>query len=654
VLLPMTKVRILGRRADAEPVLAELHELGLVEIADARDPSALEELDGLHGLDGESARSDRCTELGSLLAKSETLLAELGAEAHVAGRVPAMTVPLDLTMVRAELDHVTAGVEGIDRRLDALHDERLILPGYVEPLRRLLPLVPVLANLDVKALARLGLATVALVLNTDDDQLSEALSQELAEELGNRFELASTPIEDGAMGCLVVLPRAATDTVRAMLGRAAVRSVELPERFAGLSLHETVDAMQRRLQDIEEDVSAAERERQSVLKPHAERLAALHSGLTTELELLRAAGSLAATERVFVADCWVPRAQLRQLRRELNSRLGPTVVLEDKASSPYDPAAPVLMHNDAFARPFESLVRFLGLPRAGSLDPTLVTALFLPLMFGAMVGDIGYGAALLALGIFARRKLAARAVRTPEVRALVRVLLLGAAWSVVFGLLYGEFFGDLGQRVIGDFALWRYRPSAEALEPLLLFSVAVGAVHVVLGLAMGAWQAAHFREPRVLLDKLGTLLALAGLFGLAGWAVDHLPTGALTPSVAAVLVGLVLVMSLHGALGIVTGALDLMGRIGNILSYLRLAAVGLASAHLAGVANQLGEVGPIWLGVVVAAFFHALNLALASFSPMIQSLRLHYVEFFGVFFVTGGRAFNPFGGSPGREIAPTT
>src|SRR6185437_5613267 len=289
------------------------------------------------------------------------------------------------------------------------------------------------------------------------------------------------------------------------------------------------------------------------------------------------------------------------------------------------------------------LVGFLELPRAGSVDPTLLMTILLPLMFGAMVGDVGYGALLFVFAAFAGRKLMSRAAATPEIASLVRVLLLGAAWSVVFGVLYGEVFGDLGTRMFGDWALWHERPSAVALQPLLLFAVALGAAHVGLGLGLGAWQAIRFREYRVLLDKVGAILALAGLLGLAGWTMGGLPAGAVAPAVGVTAVGLVLVMSLHGSLGIATGALDLLGRIGNILSYLRIAAVGLASAHLANVANELGSVGPIWMGVLVAIFFHTLNLGLAAFSPMIQSLRLQYVEFFGTFFVGGGRAFTPFG-----------
>ena len=336
----------------------------------------------------------------------------------------------------------------------------------------------------------------------------------------------------------------------------------------------------------------------------------------------------------------MPRPDLDRLRRELEQRIGPEVVVEELETTGREREAPVLMRNTRLARPFELLVRFLDVPRAGSLDPTILTAIFLPLMFGVMVGDVGYGVLLLGLALLGRRKLRHR---SPVMASLASVLVLGSVWSIVFGVLFGELFGDLGKRLWGDWAVWMYRPGAEALEPLLLFAVAIGAAHVVLGVLLGLWQAARFREHRAALDRLGTLLVIGGLFGLAGWAADHLPGAALTPAVGAIVVGLVLVMSLHGALGVVMGPLELVGTLGNVLSYLRLAAVGLASAYLAIVANELAGAGPIWMGLLIAAFFHALNLALAAFSPMIQALRLHYVEFFSKFLAGGGRPFRPFG-----------
>ena len=124
----------------------------------------------------------------------------------------------------------------------------------------------------------------------------------------------------------------------------------------------------------------------------------------------------------------------------------------------------------------------------------------------------------------------------------------------------------------------------------------------------------------------------------------------MTPAVAALVVGVVVACVSQGALGLLLGPLDLLGALGNVLSYLRLAAVGLASTYLAEVANQLGARGPLLLGLLVATLFHALNLALAAFSPTIQALRLHYVEFFGQFYEGGGRLFAPLGGAVAAAI----
>ena len=643
MLLPMTQVRILGRQRDVERVVGELHQLGLVEIADARESQAVEPLGG------EEDRSARAAELRLLAARTDGLLAEI-ADDPAPSTTTLAERPVDTDAIRAELELLSPQVDALRGRLDALRDERLVLPGYLEPLRRLLPLVPELADLDDEKLRRLRLGTTALVLNTDDERIVDALRGELAEELGDRFALVWTHVEDGAIGCLVVFPQDHQQRVHALLGRAQVRQAALPEAFGRLSLRAAVDAMGRRLTELPEAIAAVERERDALLLPHAARLGDVRALVASEIERLEAAERFGATRRAFVAVCWIPRRRLARLRREIEARLGDAVLVEDLATSPRDPQAPLLMRNSRPARPFEPLVKFLELPRAGALDPTLLMALFLPLMLGAMVGDVGYGAILLTLGVLARRSLRARG---SAFASITWIVMAGAAWSIVFGVLFGELFGDLGHRLFGDWALWRYRPAAETLEPLLLLSVALGAAHVALGLALGAWEAIRFGEHRELFDKLGALLVLAGLFGLAAFAADRLPSTALTPSVAAAIVGLVLVMSLHGALGLITGPLALIGFIGNILSYLRIAAVGLASAHLAGVANELGTVGPIWMGVLVAVFFHALNLALAVFSPTIQALRLHYVEFFGTFFVGGGRPFTPFGHAPEREI-PTS
>lgn len=312
-----------------------------------------------------------------------------------------------------------------------------------------------------------------------------------------------------------------------------------------------------------------------------------------------------------------------------------------------DEEPPVLMRNRAPARPFESLVKLLQMPRYGTIDPAMLMLIFLPLFFGMMLGDVVYGLILIGVAAYVRR----RASGTGFVHDLSRVLIFGGMWTVVWGVVYGEYLGDLGHRLFGIEPIWINRE--EAIEPLLLFSLAVGAVHVVLGLVLGIWQARQMKDRHKLGERVGMLIALIGLFAIAGAAAGMLPDSFMTPAIAAAIVGMVLLIAAGGVMGLLMGPLEVMGTIGNVLSYLRIAAIGLASVYLARVANELGVAAPLWLGVIVASLFHGLNLVLGVFSPTIQALRLHYVEFFGKFYESGGKAFRPFGADGNDQLRPT-
>src|SRR5690606_25023992 len=118
--------------------------------------------------------------------------------------------------------------------------------------------------------------------------------------------------------------------------------------------------------------------------------------IAAELDRLEAVGRLGATARTFVAVGWTPAERLPLLRRELERAARGELELEElRPEEGQEP--PVLLENPRPARPFELLVRLLDLPRARTLDPTLLMALFLPLMVGVMVGDIVYGTLLLVL-----------------------------------------------------------------------------------------------------------------------------------------------------------------------------------------------------------------------------------------------------------------
>ncbi|MGH2606288.1 MAG: V-type ATPase 116kDa subunit family protein, partial [Anaerolineales bacterium] len=265
-------------------------------------------------------------------------------------------------------------------------------------------------------------------------------------------------------------------------------------------------------------------------------------------------------------------------------------------------------------------------------------ALFLPAFFGMILGDVGYGAILLGASLWLRRRL----FRAAALRDLATVLALGSAWGILFGFLYGEAFGTLGE-TFGLHPIWMDRSDPATVSSLMLFSIGVGVVHTLLGLILGVWHAVRNRSRHLLLERGGMLVGLIGLLGAASAVAGLFPRGFVTPGLSLVIVGVALLGASLGWVGVIAGPIEFLGLIGNVLSYLRLAAIGLASVYLARVANDLaGSLGSAMLGVLVAVLIHALNLAMGAFSPGIHSLRLHYVEFFRKFYEGGGRPYQPF------------
>ncbi len=320
---------------------------------------------------------------------------------------------------------------------------------------------------------------------------------------------------------------------------------------------------------------------------------------------------------------------------------GPTVIVETVAHEEWgaeDP--PVVLSNPRLFRPFEKLIGLLPLPKYGTIDPTPFVAVFFPLIFGMMLGDVGYGLVLAALALL----LHARAKPGSLLRTAAEIAGPCAAFAIIFGVLFGEYFGDLGTRLFGVHALIFDRETA--VFATLALAVGLGVAHVVLGLVLGAITAFHKQPKHALGSGVSAVMVLLVVAALLA-AFEVLPSRLFTPAVIALLVAFPVLVFAEGLIAPV----ELLSTLGNVLSYARIMAIGTASVMLAVVANQMvGAVGSTVVGLVFALLFHLVNFGIGLFSPAIHALRLQYVEFFGKFYSPGGRPYEPFGHRPAPSL----
>lgn len=357
------------------------------------------------------------------------------------------------------------------------------------------------------------------------------------------------------------------------------------------------------------------------------------------------------TESTTIIEGWVPDGDFKRICDEIRKYRGFPIELQKQA----DERAPTKLRNIRAARPFEELVRLIGVPKEGGIDPTLFLAITFPLFYGVMLGDAGYG---LLIFLTCALALKLRWVKKKSgMGDLTRIIMISSAFAIVFGLLFGEFFGDLGQTLFGMKPLLFER--TQNIQFLLIVALGVGIAHISLGIILGFAEELHEKGIwHAVCSKLSWLVIEAGALVLvAQYAGLFLRSVTKIPAIIAIVLGIVLLITGEGAMGI----LELISFVSNVLSYTRLVAVGLASAYLPIVVNQFA--GMVWglklgfvpIGILLALLIgiigHGTSIALGILASFIHSARLHYVEFFGKFYEGGGETYKPFAIS-GRESTP--
>jgi V/A-type H+-transporting ATPase subunit I len=381
----------------------------------------------------------------------------------------------------------------------------------------------------------------------------------------------------------------------------------------------------------------------------------------------------ATTEETFITEGWVPEDRAERVRDALEKATDGKIYIEDLEIDD-DTAVPVEYENPSFARPSQLLMDLYGRPRYSELDPTLLLAIVFPIFFGMILGDVGYGAVLLALSLGLRKFLKGEGGRN-----LLKVLGVSSISSIIFGVLYSEFFGfslpwapvifsrhlNIGGAASGH--------GPQVVE-LMIVAIWIGILHITLGRLIGVRNARSLyhgkHATKAMISNLGWLGVMWGILLLI-WAffpiplmpdLTGLPVVAMGFNVSAV-AGIVLLVA--GVIGIAQEnpleIVELPTIVSHVLSYARLTAVGLSSVAIAMVVNyiaigmmiepQLAAITPVGVvliivGILVFLLGHVLNTALGLLGGGLHSIRLHYVEFFTKFYKGGGKKYNPFGMKP--------
>lgn len=438
------------------------------------------------------------------------------------------------------------------------------------------------------------------------------------------------------------------------------------------TIREEIESLEKDIKNLEQTIQTAQKE---VIKEvsNLPEMQFFYDYLTNKLDKLQAQMSLSTTEKSYVFNGWIPEKEISKLKNIEKKYATLYITYEDPTE---EEDVPTLMENKKSFKPFEIVTRLYSVPKYFEIDPTPFLAPFFAVTFALCLTDAGYGLFLLLVSLFALRK-----VKNDQNKEFLVLFSILGFFTFGLGIMAGSFFGIDFSQFTGSLAfLQEWHDKLAIIDPLkkpmLFFGLALGLgwvqltfgfiikwavsikekdysttndvsswIVIMLSIAMLSINGLFIKEPKFQTLSLGVLgLGLLWLFLVAGKGTKN-----------------IFVRFAKGLYGLY----DVISVLGDILSYARILALGLATAVIAGVANTLGGMvlGKITLphaGIIsitifaiilllkivgfllVTLGFHALNIAINTLGAFIHSVRLQFVEFFMKFYEGGGREFQPF------------
>ena len=620
----MAKVALMGPRRLLMGTLDLLHSMGVVHLEPYPIPPGRRLF--MERAEEDPTQAAIRTDIRALADRVERLLVLLQTP-PLPSLVPAWLFNNNIS--GGDLTDQVVGAEAeiapVYEALTELKNDLLTLSRYEKVVAALFPLLQ-------QATEEEHLDLMGIILERKREGVLPLLEKEMDRITRGSFRVFTRIMDRENIAAILAYPKAMEKEIRSLFSMENIAEIRLPSTYADKPLATTLRLLIRRQRELPAEIQAQEQRLQELSTKWHGTLSRIYSLLQDRLDEFQTATWSAQSRHTFFLHGWVPEDHVDRLIAVLKGNFGDDVLMEANPAKLTEAGeVPVQLRNAPFVRAFEPFVCLLSLPRYGSLDPTPFIAFFFPIFFGFILGDVGYGFVLMALSALMYRKLWDR----PFFRSLSAVFMLSSVSCIIFGFLFGEFFGDLGEHMGMHPLMW---DRSVLIMRVLYIAVGLGLAHVLLGFILNMVVSFRQKHGRHVVASAANILCLVGLVLVIFEAVGFLPN---VDTIGALLLalGILLLLFTEGLIG----PMELLKTFGNVLSYARLMAIGISSVVLAKVANMIGgTTESLAVGGLIALIFHTLNFVLGVFSPTIHSLRLHYVEFFGKFYQPGGKQYEPF------------
>lgn len=421
-----------------------------------------------------------------------------------------------------------------------------------------------------------------------------------------------------------------------------VEYAKLPEKSLS-GLKAAVESMISDINNIESNING-------LAKKSISDLEVAQKKIYSEIEFSKVVltGDSLADNKLVLLEGWVPEVKSEDVKSFMDNQ---GAYYEISAPTPED-NVPILFKNDKFSRLFEPIIRLYMLPKYNELDLTPFFAPFFMLFFGLCLGDTGYGAFMvLAVTVY---RLMAKNISSGMKPILTLVQILGAS-TMVCGLLTGTCFGFNLYDIQLPFLQKMKETIALDNQQMFNLSLILGGIQIIFGMMLKAVNQAIQLGFKYAVGTIGWIfvilssaIAFAGAMEMGG-----------TVHMVFVVVGLLMAYLYNSpgknvfvniGLGLWDSYNMATGLLGDILSYVRLFALGLSGGILASVFNSLASgmspdnviAGPIVM-VLIFVIGHSINIFMNVLGAMVHPMRLTFVEFFkNSGYEGGGKEYSPF------------